>query len=74
MDALAFLNSLRPALPMSVERPCTVPTNGELRRWMRDGAVMLNGVPLRVDDQVQVYEVQTLVFFPRSPSRKTTLF
>jgi hypothetical protein len=72
MEALAFLNSLRPALPMSVERPCTEPSNGELRRWMRDGAVMLNGRTLRAGEDVG--EVESLVFFPASQRRKTTLF
>lgn len=72
MEAIAFLNSLRPALPMSAEKPCTLPTNGELRRWLRDGAVLLNGSPLKQEHQVD--EVQSLVFFPKSPRRKTTLF
>jgi hypothetical protein len=72
MNALAFLNQLRPALPMSAEKPCTIPTNGELRRWLRDGAVHLNGKPLSIDDDVD--EVQSLVFFPKSPKRRTTVF
>jgi hypothetical protein len=71
VNALAFLNSLRPALPMSVEKPCTTPTNGELRRWLRDGAVLANGKPLRVEDDVD--DVESLVFFPKSEKRRTTL-
>lgn len=35
MTALQWLNTLRPALPMSIERPCTAMSNGELRRHMR---------------------------------------
>lgn len=73
MNALQFLNGLRPALPMSAEKPCTVPTNGELRRWMQAGAVLLNGTPLRLHDQVEAAQVTSLVFFPRSP-RRTTLY
>ncbi len=71
MNALEFLNSLRPALPMSVEKPCTTPSNGELRRWMRDGAVLVNGKPLRPEDDVG--DVGSLVFFPKSSRRRTTL-
>lgn len=72
MNALTFLNSLRPALPMSIEKPCTIASNGELRRWMRDGAVLLNGRPLREVDFVD--DVRSLIFFPNSKKRRTTLF
>lgn len=74
MNALAFLNSLRPALPMSVERPCTPASNGEVKRWMQNGAVLLNGRKLQVTDQVAPPEVESLIFFPASPGRRTTLF
>lgn len=72
MNALDFLNALRPAIPMSVERPCTSPSNSELRRWMANGAVTLNGQKLRPADEVDA--VESLVFFPSSEKRRTTVF
>jgi hypothetical protein len=41
MNVLQYLNNLRPAIPMSVERPCTIMSNGELRRHMLQGAVLI---------------------------------
>jgi hypothetical protein len=73
MNALAFLNNLRPALPMSAERPCTLASNGEVRRWMLNGAVLLNGVPLHPNEEVEPCRVTSLVLFPRSEKRRTTL-
>ena len=72
MTSLQFLQSLRPAIPMSVETPCTHTSNGELKRWMLNGAVILNGNRLKPDDTVIPAHVQSLVFFPKSP-RRTTL-
>ena len=74
MTALEFLNSLRPALPMSVEKPCTEVSNSELRRWMRDSSVLCNGVPLRQDAEIAPASVTSLIFFPKSQRKRTTLF
>ncbi len=73
MRALAFLLSLRPALPMSLERPCTQASNREIKQWMRDGAVLMDGTPLREDEFV-TGEVESLVFFPNSKKRRATLW
>lgn len=43
MNALAWLNTLRPAIPMSIERPSTAMSNGELRRHIQQGGVLING-------------------------------
>jgi len=61
--ALEYLNGLRPAVPYSVEKPCTLPSNGELKRWLKDGAVQVNGEPLRVEDNMN-FPIFSLVFFP----------
>lgn len=73
MTSLEYLQSLRPAIPMSTETPCTHASNGELKRWMLNGAVILNGCRLNLSDTVEPALVHSLVFFPKSP-RKTTLF
>lgn len=72
MTALEFLNTLRPAIPMSAEKPCIEMSNGELRRQMKQGAVLINGE--RVVDCTQVqFPVTSLVFFPKSERRRTTI-
>jgi hypothetical protein len=71
MKALQFLGSLRPALPMSAERPCEPMSNSELRRHMQQGGVLLNGVKVSPDEVIN-FPVFSLVFFPTS-SRRTTL-
>lgn len=72
MNGMQYLQSLRPAIPMSVETPCAATSNGELKRWMLNGAVHLNGRRLLPNDEVKPCHVRSLVFFPSS-KRKTTL-
>jgi tyrosyl-tRNA synthetase len=71
MRAMEFLNNLRPAIPMSAEKPCTAMSNGELRRHIQSGAVLFNGEKVAVDEEID-FPVNSLVFFPKG-KRKTTL-
>lgn len=72
MNTLQYLNNLRPALPFSSEQPCTLMSNGELRRICRQGGVLINGE--KVDElEVIDFPVFSLVFFPRSLKRRTTI-
>jgi hypothetical protein len=76
--ALQFLNSLRPALPLSIENPPTKEraaqqmSNGELRRHMQQGGVLVNTERVTPDEPID-FPVFSLVFFPKSPARRTTL-
>jgi hypothetical protein len=72
MNALQWLNNLRPAVPMSIEQPCKVMSNGELRRHMQQGGVLVNGERVTPDEPID-FPVFSLVFFPKSAARKTTL-
>ena len=72
MNALAWLNSLRPAIPMSAERPNELMSNGELRRHMQQGAVLVNAARVVWDEPID-FPVFSLVFFPKSPTRRTTI-
>lgn len=73
MQALEFLLSLRPALPFSIEKPCQLATNSEVRRWCNNRAVRINGEFVGWDDGIK-FPITDLVFFPQSRKRKTTLF
>jgi hypothetical protein len=72
LTALQYLNNLRPAIPMSAERLCTEMSNGELRRHMLQGAVLINGERIDPNELID-FPVFSLVFFPKSTNRKTTL-
>jgi hypothetical protein len=72
MPALAWLNSLRPALPMSIETPCKPMSNGELKRHMQQGGVLVNGERIAPDEPIN-FPVFSLVFFPKSATRRTTI-
>ena len=73
MRVLEYLIGLRPAIPMSTERPCTVTSNSELRRWIKDGSVIINGERVKIDQEIEPGDVDSLVFFPKSDKKRTTL-
>lgn len=78
MNALQWLNSLRPALPLSIEnppdkeRPAQPMSNGELRRLMQQGGVLVNGERIAPDERID-FPVFSLVFFPKSVKRRATI-
>lgn len=72
MTAMEYLAGLRPALPFSAEKPCIPMSNGELRRTMIKGSVLFNGETVTPDELID-FPVFSLVFFPKSVQRKTTI-
>lgn len=72
MKVLEFLISLRPAIPMSVEKPCIQMSNGELRRQVLQGSVLIDNKKVNINDDI-VFPVTSLIFFPNSFNRKTTI-
>ena len=75
MTAYAFLvrywrEDCGGVLPMSTERPCTVPSNSEVRRWLDKGAVILNGTTPKPNDAI-TFPITDLVFFPHARRRTT---
>jgi hypothetical protein len=71
MNVLSFLNTLRPAIPFSIEKPCLLASNGEIRRWCQNSAVIMNGERVAWDEEVD-FPVFSLVFFPKG-NRRTTI-
>jgi len=69
MTVIEFLKSIH--LPDSREGGKTGrPSTGEIRRWLQQGAVILNGKRPRPWDKVE-FPVRELVFFPKSPNKVT---
>jgi hypothetical protein len=58
-------------VPMSVEKPCTKPSNSEIRRWLDQKAVVINGLRPSASSEVS-FPIVELVFFP-SGNRRTTV-
>jgi hypothetical protein len=72
MKVLQYILSLKPALPMSKEKPCTEASNSEIRRWCRDKSVIINGKQVVADEELD-WPVESLVFFPKSNKNRCTL-
>lgn len=72
-SALEFLIQNREFIPMSMEKPCTQPTNSEIRRWLDQSSVVINGSKPKAKDKI-AYPVTSLVFFPKSAKKRVTIF
>lgn len=72
MNTLDYLIGLRPALPFSSEKPCTPVSNSELKRWIANGTILINTERV-VAEEIIDYPVFSLVFFPKSEKRRTTI-
>jgi len=71
MTAFQFLKGLE-FLPNSVEREKTGrASNSQIRRWLTNKAVIVNGVTPSPDDEVR-FPITELVFFPHG-GRRTTM-
>jgi len=70
MTAFQFLKGLE-FLPNSVEREKTGrASNSQIRRWLTNSAVIINGVTPSPDDEVR-FPITELVFFPHGERRTT---
>lgn len=72
MNILTYLKNLGPAVPMSLEKPCTQASSSERMRWCDQGSILINGEAIKRNEEVP-YPVESLVFFPKSKKRRTTL-
>jgi len=74
MNALEFLISLRPSVPMgSVGTKPVEASSSQIRRWLSDKAVVINGERPGPKEEV-LFPITSVVFFPKSPDRKTTVW
>jgi len=73
MTAIDYLKSLpRGWLPKSVERGIKPPSNGDLKRWLNMGAVIINNVHPKLMDKIS-FPIKELIFFPFGKRRTTIL-
>lgn len=59
-------------VPMSIEKPCTYPSKSEIKRWLNQSSVVINGAKPKTEDDVE-FPIIELVFFPKSKTRKTSV-
>ena len=71
MTAFEFIKFLG-VIPMSIETPGTIPSNGELKRWFTQKSIIMNGARPTFNENVD-FPVRELIFFPKSQGRKTTV-
>lgn len=71
MTLLDFLTKELLCLPMSAERPCTIPSRAEVKRWIRKKSININGEFDHDPGEEVDFPIFTLVFFPKG-KRKTT--
>lgn len=67
-DAIYYLG----VIPTSVENAPNPPSKSEVRRWLDQKSVIINGARPSAKDMVQ-WPITQLVFFPKSPKRRTTV-
>jgi hypothetical protein len=64
------------AIPMSIEtkegEPPRQPTDAEIRRWLDQSAVIINGKRPKAKDTVE-FPITELIFFPKSAKKRTTV-
>ena len=74
MTALEFLIWLRDdttVVMFDTRGNMKPPTNAELRRWINDRAVLVNGEPLVDKDEEVWFPITGLVLFPKGRRRVT---
>ena len=76
MNTLTWLNSLKPALPLSpnknIDGSFKEMSNSDIRRACEQRSVLVNGEPIGVHEIID-FPVFSLVFFPKSPTKRTTI-
>ena len=58
------------SIPMSTEHPCTWPTKSEVKRWLKNKAVIINGKRPKSNDEIK-FPITELVYFSNSKRRTT---
>jgi hypothetical protein len=76
MNALQYLNSLRPALPLSPIKDDNGAhkqmSNSDLRRAMEQRSVLINGEQVTLNEEID-FPVFSVVFYPKSATKRATI-
>ena len=76
VTAIEWLRSLGPALPLSpikTQGAFRRMSNSDLRRACEQSTVLINGEAVKYNELMD-FPIFSLVFFPKSPKKRTTLF
>jgi len=76
MNTIQFLNSLKPALPLSPIKESNGTykqmSNGDIRRLCEQSGVLINGEKVSPQEEID-FPVFSIVFFPKSATKRTTI-
>lgn len=57
----------------SVEKPKEVASGSEVRRWLSNGALQVNGITVKANDEIDFDNLHSVVLFPNSARRRNTI-
>lgn len=73
MNAIQYLRSLHEVCVFQTQGRGVGPaSNSELGRWLKDKALHINGLSIAPTDKMP-YPIKSVVLFPNSRKRRTTL-
>lgn len=73
MNCFQYLMTLHEVCQfMSIEKPAIRASNSELRRWFKNKSVEINFQTPSAEDLISSF-IKSLVLFPKSKTRRTTL-
>jgi hypothetical protein len=75
MTAYQYLCGVQKFLPVSRENtnPCKPVSKSEIKRWLQNKTVIINGRRPNWDEQIQ-FPIDELVFFPNARTRTTMIY
>ncbi|BAG41478.1 hypothetical protein [Ralstonia phage phiRSL1] len=56
-----------------MEKPCTKASGSEIRRWIQQSSIVVNGQVVRDPKAVIALPVTSFVLFPKSPKKRITI-
>lgn len=76
MQPLAYLIRLHEVCQFQTKEGARVgpASNSELRRWLKQGAVQINGIKIKPEDEIKVEHIQSIILFPNNKQARTTLW
>jgi hypothetical protein len=68
MTGLQFLRQLHEVCQFQTREGAKIglASNGELKRWLQNGAVVVNGFKMTFDEEID-FPIRSLILFPKKP-------
>jgi hypothetical protein len=73
LDYMIMLNNMLGGL-RSTGNPGEKASKSEIRRWLQQSSVMIDGVKLTSEKTMIKFPIKSLVLFPKSETKRITIF